>query len=138
LPVAAAGVILAGLVSPFDASIVAFVKENVPRGDLRRELEFVQQFGAITSCVLIAGVVALLGWHGFLAVERRRVEASISTRSGKFWRMTNEIPFVIAIVMVIIVIVSFVIVAFIPAIIIDIVVGVVAVIIIGFVNSSSL
>jgi putative membrane protein len=46
------------------------------------------------------GVLALLGWHGFLAAERRRVEAGISTRSGKFWRMTNEIPFVIAIVMV--------------------------------------
>jgi putative membrane protein len=46
------------------------------------------------------GVLALLGWHGFLAAERRRIEAGISTRSGKFWRMTNEIPFVIAIIMV--------------------------------------
>jgi putative membrane protein len=48
----------------------------------------------------LAGVLALLGWHGFLAAERRRIEAGISIRSGRFWRMTNEIPFVIAIVMV--------------------------------------
>jgi putative membrane protein len=48
----------------------------------------------------LSGVLALLGWHGFLARERRRIEAGISTRSGKFWRMTNEIPFVIAIAMV--------------------------------------
>jgi len=48
----------------------------------------------------LAGVLALLGWHGFLAGERRRIEAGNSSRSGKFWRMTNEIPFLIAIVMV--------------------------------------
>ena len=48
----------------------------------------------------LSGVLALLGWHGFLAAERRRIEAGISTRSGKFWRMTNEIPFVIAVIMV--------------------------------------
>jgi len=47
-----------------------------------------------------AGVVALSGWHGFLAVERKRIHAGTSVRTGRFWRMTNEIPFVIAIVMV--------------------------------------
>ena len=48
----------------------------------------------------LAGVVALSAWHGFLAGEMKRIEAGTSTRSGKFWRMTNEIPFVIAVVMV--------------------------------------
>ena len=48
----------------------------------------------------LAGVIALSGWHGFLAGELKRIHAGISTRTGRFWRMTNEIPFVIAIVMV--------------------------------------
>lgn len=48
----------------------------------------------------LAGVVALTGWHGYLSAEFRRVQAGTSVRTGKFWRMTNEIPFVIAIVMV--------------------------------------
>lgn len=48
----------------------------------------------------LAGVVALSGWHGFLAGEFRRVQAGTSVRTGKFWRMTNEIPFLIAIVIV--------------------------------------
>ncbi|MDI1328041.1 MAG: CopD family protein [Brevundimonas sp.] len=48
----------------------------------------------------LAGVVALSGWHGFLAKELRRIRAGTSVRTGKFWRMTNEIPFLIAIVMV--------------------------------------
>lgn len=49
----------------------------------------------------LAGVVGLSAWHGFLSKELRRVQAGTSTRSGRFWRMTNEIPFLIAIVMVI-------------------------------------
>ena len=48
----------------------------------------------------LAGVIALSGWHGFLSKELRLIQAGTSTRTGKFWRMTNEIPFVIAIVAV--------------------------------------
>jgi len=48
----------------------------------------------------LIGVVLLFGWHGFLSAERKRIAAGTSTRSGKFWRMTNEIPFVLAIIMV--------------------------------------
>ena len=48
----------------------------------------------------LAGVIALSGWHGFLAGELKRIHAGTSPRTGRFWRMTNEIPFVIAIVMV--------------------------------------
>jgi hypothetical protein len=44
--------------------------------------------------------VALSGWHGFLSKELRLIHAGASVRTGKFWRMTNEIPFLIAIVMV--------------------------------------
>jgi putative membrane protein len=48
----------------------------------------------------LAGVVALTGWHMFLMAEFRRVQGGTSVRTGKFWRMTNEIPFVAAVVMV--------------------------------------
>ena len=48
----------------------------------------------------LSGVFLLAGWHGFLAGERKRIAAGTSTKTGKFWRMTNEIPFLLAIIMV--------------------------------------
>ena len=48
----------------------------------------------------LLGVVLLSGWHGYLSAERRRIMAGTSVRTSRFWRMTNEIPFVLAIVMV--------------------------------------
>ena len=48
----------------------------------------------------LAGVALLIGWHGFLVAERRRIVAGTSVRTSKFWRMTNEVPFVLAILMV--------------------------------------
>lgn len=48
----------------------------------------------------LAGVFLLSGWHGYLAGERRRIAAGASVRSARFWRMTNEIPFLLAIIMV--------------------------------------
>ena len=48
----------------------------------------------------LAGVVGLTAWHGFLSAELRRVQAGTSTRTSRFWRMTNEVPFLIAIGMV--------------------------------------
>ena len=50
--------------------------------------------------VKLAGVVFLLGWHGFLSASRRRFEAGTNTRSERFWRLANEAPFLAAIVMV--------------------------------------
>ena len=48
----------------------------------------------------LLGVVFLLGWHGFLASARRAFAEGRNQRSGKFWRMTNELPFIAAIIMV--------------------------------------
>ena len=48
----------------------------------------------------LVGVFLLAGWHGFLAGERKRIAAGTSTRTSRFWRMTNEVPFVLAIIMV--------------------------------------
>ena len=48
----------------------------------------------------LSGVFLLSGWHGFLSAQRKKIAAGTSKYSGKFWRMTNEVPFVLAIVMV--------------------------------------
>lgn len=49
----------------------------------------------------IAGVIVLFSWHGFLAGARRAFAENRNKRSERFWRMTNELPFLIAIVIVI-------------------------------------
>ena len=48
----------------------------------------------------LAGVFFLSGWHGFLSKARRQFVAGTNTRSEKFWRMTNELPFLAAVIMV--------------------------------------
>ena len=48
----------------------------------------------------LAGVAFLLWWHHFLASERRNIAERSSIRSERFWRMTNELPFLAAIVIV--------------------------------------
>ena len=51
--------------------------------------------------VKIAGIVFLTWWHHFLARARKRLADGTSTRSEKFWRATNELPFLAAIIMVV-------------------------------------
>lgn len=48
----------------------------------------------------IAGIIFLASWHGFLAGSRKRFEAGTNTRSARFWKMTNELPFIAAMIMV--------------------------------------
>ncbi len=48
----------------------------------------------------LAGVIFLSGWHGFLAGARKKFAAGTNRRSEKFWRATNELPFIAAIIMV--------------------------------------
>jgi len=48
----------------------------------------------------IAGIVFLSAWHGYLARARKQIARGERPRSARFWRMTNELPFVAAIVMV--------------------------------------
>jgi putative membrane protein len=49
----------------------------------------------------LLGVVFQTGWHHFLGLARKDIARGASKHSAKFWRAVNEIPFVIAIVMVI-------------------------------------
>lgn len=51
--------------------------------------------------VKIAGILFLIGWHHYLGISRKRFTAGTNPRSERFWRMTNELPFLAAIVMVI-------------------------------------
>jgi putative membrane protein len=48
----------------------------------------------------IAGIVFQTGWHHFLALKRKAFERGERPYSERFWRMTNELPFLAAIVMV--------------------------------------
>ncbi|MFI4973771.1 MAG: CopD family protein [Caulobacterales bacterium] len=48
----------------------------------------------------LLGVVFLTSWHHYLGVARKRLAAGERRRSERFWRATNELPFLAAIVMV--------------------------------------
>jgi putative membrane protein len=50
--------------------------------------------------VKLAGAVLVTAWHMYLAGARKRFAAGRNTRSERFWRISNELPFVAAIVMI--------------------------------------
>jgi len=51
----------------------------------------------------LALVIILSGWHGMLAGARRKLAMGQRPRSARFWRATNEIPFLIAVAAVLLV-----------------------------------
>ena len=55
----------------------------------------------------LTGVVVLTGWHHYLGKARKAFAAGRNTRSERFWRMSNELPFLAAIVMVLAVTLEF-------------------------------
>ncbi len=48
----------------------------------------------------LGGIAFQTGWHHFLGRARRDFAAGRNRRSERFWRMTNELPFLAAIAMV--------------------------------------
>ena len=48
----------------------------------------------------IAGIVLVTGWHLFITGARKGFLAGRRDKTAKFWRATNELPFLAAIVMV--------------------------------------
>lgn len=50
--------------------------------------------------VKLTGVALVTGWHHYLGAARKRFERGANTRSERFWRVTNELPFVAAIIMI--------------------------------------
>ena len=57
--------------------------------------------------VKLALVIFLSGRHGFLSGARKKLAAGQRPKTAKFWRATNEIPFLIAIVAVLAVTLEF-------------------------------
>ena len=50
--------------------------------------------------VKLAGVLFLTWWHHYLGRARVALAQGRRDRSERFWRMTNELPFLVAIVMI--------------------------------------
>jgi protoporphyrinogen IX oxidase len=48
----------------------------------------------------LTGVLFLTGWHHYLGVARKQLAEGRRERSERFWRATNELPFLAAIVMI--------------------------------------
>lgn len=50
--------------------------------------------------VKLTGVVFMTSWHHYLALARKAFAKGLNRRSNRFWRAVNELPFLVAIVMV--------------------------------------
>jgi len=50
--------------------------------------------------VKLAGALFLLWWHHYLGRARTVLADGRRNKTARFWRMTNELPFVVAIVMI--------------------------------------
>jgi putative membrane protein len=57
--------------------------------------------------VKLTAVIFLSGWHGFLSGSYKRFLAGERPKTAKFWRATNELPFLAAIVAVLAVTLQF-------------------------------
>jgi protoporphyrinogen IX oxidase len=54
----------------------------------------------------IALVIAMSGIHGYLSASRKRLERDQITKSAKHWRVMNEVPTVLLVLIVILVVVK--------------------------------
>ncbi len=50
--------------------------------------------------IKVAGGVALVSWHHYLALARKAFAQGLRPRSERFWRIANEAPFIVAVIMV--------------------------------------
>ncbi|MET0294129.1 MAG: CopD family protein [Phenylobacterium sp.] len=57
-------------------------------------------FAQLWLITKLSGVVFLTGWHHFLGLARKSLARGERRHTGRFWRMTNELPFLAAILMV--------------------------------------
>jgi putative membrane protein len=67
----------------------------------------VVDWSAPWSWVKAASVLMMTGFHGWLAVRRKDFAAGQNTRSGRTYRMMNEVPTVLMVVIVFAVITRF-------------------------------
>jgi putative membrane protein len=90
--------LLRGIINPASILTLVFGVCLVLADSQIRGWDFLLQPWMLTKLV---SLVILYGWHGFLSAARRKFERGENTRSEKFWRITNELPFVLAIIIVI-------------------------------------
>ncbi|SMY07194.1 protoporphyrinogen oxidase HemJ [Flavimaricola marinus] len=62
-------------------------------------------WGAVWSWAKLAAVLGMSGMHGWLAARRKEFAAGTNTRTGRTYRMMNEVPTVLMFVIVIAVVV---------------------------------
>lgn len=62
-----------------------------------RGLSFLWQSWFITKMV---GIIIITGYHHFLAVRFKRLQKGEDIGTEGFWRKINEVPFIVAIIMV--------------------------------------
>jgi putative membrane protein len=57
--------------------------------------------GSAWMSTKFVGVILMTAYHLFLSAARKRFAGGLNKRPARFWRMVNEIPFVLAIIMVV-------------------------------------
>lgn len=62
-------------------------------------------WGSAWSWIKLVSVLAMSGMHGWLSARRKEFAAGTNTRTGRTYRMANEVPTVLMLVIVIMVIV---------------------------------
>jgi len=90
--------LLKGIINPASIATAVFGLGLILADAQIRGWDFLLQPWMVAK---LAALVGLYGFHGFLSASRKRFERGENVRSEKFWRMVNEIPFVLAIIIVI-------------------------------------
>jgi len=67
----------------------------------------VLDFAAIWVWTKLAGILAMTWFHMWLAGQRKKLEAGTSTLSGRQYRMMNEVPTVLMVVIVLSAVIKF-------------------------------
>lgn len=62
-------------------------------------------WGSVWSWIKLAAVVAMSGFHGWLSARRKEFAVGANTRSGRAYRLANEVPTVLMLIIVVMVIV---------------------------------
>lgn len=62
-------------------------------------------WGAAWSWIKLASIIAMTGMHGWLSVRRKEFAAGTNTRTGRTYRLANEVPTVLMLIIVIAVVV---------------------------------
>ncbi len=63
-------------------------------------------FGAVWSWLKLAGVIGMTAMHGWLAARIKEFAAGKNSRSGRTYRLMNEVPTVLMLVIVVMVVVK--------------------------------